>query len=354
MLKYSFQFFLVFCYSWLDYCSQKSYVNYIISAYAWSTTLQNWMSSSDTSEKEQTFGRPIKGKENLNTLISRTVTTQTMEIMSRQAEFTKTSRLSNYSLDNLKPHIGKHFQDRLSKSFADLEMKTLLRKMYAFHSKSHEQDVMNKTMQLLRQDSVTDFLESIGMELVKGVLADSKGHNFAVSVSANLHGIKEVALLSDRIVNGISNKLKRDLKMSLMLHRQLKIDMDTCQKTVLLWKDLNILDEFEILNDEQTWKKNSDREILHHMSSKLDANTAEKSIEFLRKINTSYKSCSSVAMDQICALISDQITEELLRIMNLQLLDPRAIPSDTCSSKRIQHHLLDELNSRKHLKNQQR
>ncbi|CAF4493249.1 unnamed protein product, partial [Rotaria magnacalcarata] len=212
--------------------------------------------------------------------------------------------------------------------------------------------------------------DSIGVPLLKGVLADVKNYggvfSMAIRIIGTLNGIYALQTLIDNVYIELVKKLsqidKNTMTITLVLHRNLKIDKEIARNVVNKFKNLEILDENDNLKLSSHYDVSDE---CTELKSKIDEfNRQEKDqtnvAQFMKSFCDNYMQVEYDSFSVIIKSVADKITEQLIQIIESQLIQPwstLAVSSVTNSiSNRIQHNYLTDKNqnSDSHNKDQEK
>jgi hypothetical protein len=196
-------------------------------------------------------------------------------------------------------------------------------------------------------------LDSIGLPLLKGILADVKNYGSAISMAiriiSTLNALYTLQTLIDNVYTELVKKLsqidKNTMTITLVLHRNLKINKENARSIANQLKNFEIIDENDNLKLSSYYDVNDD---CIKLKSKIDEfNRKEKQdivAKFMKSFCDSYMQVEYDSFSIIIKSVADKITEQLIQTIESQLIQPwstLAVSSATNSlSNRIQHNYL--------------
>ncbi|XP_018022148.2 uncharacterized protein LOC108678282 [Hyalella azteca] len=389
-------------FQWSDYCKQKA-VSLAISAATmgyskWKEGVQNAAKGVETlatgmaQEMAEQVGTQIISNskvlgqvvlstgKNMKSLAFKVVCTKAAEAVAREGMNTAIQNLSNFSFGLLKPKISESVQERVRMAFCHTELMRLLRKFYAIDLASGSHQLQSKVESIVAEtvNPQRDFMQrqfdSICLPLIKGVLSDANrfgSHaSLVIRMISTLNGLHQVTTLADTVVKAILQKLgsydKNSMTMSLILHKSQKVPKLTAIVLAKKFKELEIFDENDgigILDSDasescgevrakidalQSAWKTTPKQMLDELSGHLtDSSSLEadvtKSIVFIDHFYHKFVSIDLDSFNTIIKSVSDQISQQLVKVMDSQLLQPwstLAVSGLTDAiSKRLQHHI---------------
>ncbi|CAG0891532.1 unnamed protein product [Cyprideis torosa] len=305
--------------------------------------------------------------QNLKSLTCKVIGTKVAEAAARETLNAGVQALSNLCFESLKPDICLSVQSSVRRSFDNPGLKGLLYKMHAIDVVTKSSQLQAKVQQIVaetinpQQDSMKKMWNSVGLPLLKGTLADSGRYASTVSMGiriiGTLNGLKEVLTLTDAVVETLIKKLRSVdrscMTICLVLHTRLKINKEKAKFIAKSLKDMKIFDEYDNLeqpHDEVGAKIDNlqGQKNFHSLCEEwaVEKKDVEKVIAFLQGFHTEFGNIEMDTFSEMMKSVSDQIAEQLIRIMDSQLLQPwstLAVSGLTDAlSKRIQHQLVDE------------
>jgi len=328
----------------------------------------------------------IKTSKNLKSIAFKYIGVKAGEAAAREGLNSGIQCLSNFSFELIKPKICEAIQSRVRSSFCNTELMSLLRKMYAIDLTTSSNQLQSRIEKIVsdtinpQHDFARQQWNSIGLPLLKGVLSDSSKFgscgSMSIRIIGTLNGLNHLGVLIENVVGELVAKLRladrNSMTIGLVLHGSLKINKDNAFSIGNMLKKLKIVDEFDNLEVSHSdvsgtseklkikidafsysWKTNP-KSILLDLNMKSDAKKENmksdamrdvtKSIEF---VNSFYEKFVTIDLDSFSTIIksiSDQVADQLIRIIDSQLIQPwstLAVSSVTDSlSKRIQHSSL--------------
>ncbi|CAG0894755.1 unnamed protein product, partial [Cyprideis torosa] len=372
---------------WSDYCLQKS-VSLALSAATlgfskWKDAakgIETVTSGAGKEVLEQAATQVITNQkavaatlkatgQNLKSLTCKFIATKGAEAATREALNMGIQILSNLCFESLKPEISASVQSSVRRSFDNPELKEMLYKMYAIDMVTNKTELQSRVEQIVaeiispQQGVMNKMWSSVGLPLLKGVLADSSRYASTISMGiriiGTLNGLKQVLTLTDTIVQALIKKLKlvdkSSMTIALVLHSRYKINKEKAKTIAIGLKSLGIIDEFDNLSKPHEevgakieefslrWQR-SPQSVLEEWAA--ESNDVEKSIGFLQGFHETFGKIEMDSFSMIMKSVSDRIAQQLIQIMDSQLLQPwstLAVSGLTDAlSKRIQHHLVDE------------
>ena len=302
--------------------------------------------------------------------------------------------LSNFSFELLKPKICDLIQSRVKSAFCNTDLMSLLRKMYAFDLSPNKSQIQTRVEKIVdetinpRNNIVRQQWDSIGLPLVKGILSDSSKYCSVTSLSmriiSTLKGLHEVQGLISNVISELVTKLRsvdrNSFTVGLILHKSININKDDAFKIANKLKQLGIIDEsdnfpvchcdlsedcevvrMKIDDLSEKWKNNKavTQLDINYQSSSTD-DDEKGSIDFIRSCYEKYVEIDLDSFGTIIKSISDQLTEQLIKIIDSQLIQPWSsldVSSQTASlSARLLHNYLvdEEQNSDSHKADQKK
>ncbi|CAF4375751.1 unnamed protein product [Didymodactylos carnosus] len=262
-------------FSWGDYCKQKA-VSLVISAVSMGYSklkdvgkgVKTLVGSAGTEALEQAgtqFATNTKTScqtvaqtgKNLKSLAFKCTGVKAGEAVVREGLNSGVQYLSKFSFDLIKPQISESVQSKIRMLFSKPDLTYLLRKMYALDLQTKSKILQCKVDQIVadtinpRHDFARRQWDSIGGPLLKGVLADVKNYGSAISMTiriiGTLNGLYALQTLIDNVYIELVKKLsqidKNTMTITLVLHRNLKIDKEIARNAVNKLKNLEIIDE---------------------------------------------------------------------------------------------------------------
>ena len=385
---------------WSNYCKQKA-ISLVISAMsAGYSKLKEGLQKATKGVQTLTTGVCMEGLEqagtqivsktkevgqimiqtgkNLKTLTYKYVGVKAGEAVTRECLNTGIQYLSNFSFELVKPKICESIQSRIRSSFSNTDLMSLLRKMHAIDKAVGLHELQSRVERIVtdainpQRDFARRQWDSIGLPLLKGILSDSNNFGSAISMSiricGTLNGLYQVQVLVDYVVSELITKLKlanqNSMAIHLVLHRTQKMDKDNAQCIVNKLKILHIFDEtdnFEIshsnINEDcgklkmkiddfvYSWRNNK-VVILEDLNCKSNSleDDVDKSIRFLQSLYDQFVRIDLDSFSEIIKTVSDKITEQLIRIIDSQMIQPWSTMAVSCItdsfSKRLQDRYL--------------
>ena len=194
---------------------------------------------------------------------------------------------------------------------------------------------------------------SVGLPLLKGVLATSQNYGSTISMGfrivGTLHGIYALQVIVDNVHAEVIKRLKQidddTLTMSLILEKYLKVDKDQAKviSQELQSHKADLSHIVEALADRPDSKDAS--EVRRAVSKYRKTN--EKVGEFLGRFLAEFVNMSAsyeTSINAVIKSVSDKITDHIIRIIDSQLVSPwstLAVSGVTDQlSRRIQHYCL--------------
>ena len=377
--------------NWQDYCKQKA-ISLIISAvsagYSKIKDAANGLStlaSEVTKEGLEQVGSQIvsnsktvakemlKTGKNLKSLTFKYVGVKTGEAVAREALNNGVSYLCNLSFDQIKPQISEHIQYKVKSMFCRDNLNTLLRKMFALDKLSNSQSLQGTVNKIIAEtiNPESSYLrkqwDSIGVPLLKGILSDEKyfgsAFSMALRIIGTLNGLYEIQAILEKVYEELVKKLKHidenTLTITMVLTKSLDgISKDTARNISSELRRFNIINESNSLNVELN---SSNFEWKNKLSSfKNESKENESVFVFLSDFYEKYIEIELDEFGEMIRSISNQITDQIVRIIESQLITPwstLAVSSVTDAfSKRIQHHFIvnKEENSDSHNEDQKK
>lgn len=264
---------------------------------------------------------------NLNSLTWKYIGVKATETAAREMLNQGIQALSNYSFDHLKPKICQSVQSNVWRSFSNPNLKCLLFKMQAIDSVTRSMQLQSKIEQIvseiLKTDTMTQYWNSVGLPLIKGILSDPQYYGSTASmvfrVGGILNGLKQVVTMTDTVTEGILNKLilldRNSLTITLILHTNLKIDRETSEIISKKLRTHGIFDQSDQFTDD------ADEKIDLLITTDLDDHMIN-SIRFVKEIYGNFATFELDSLSQIMKNVSDKITDQLVQVMDSQMLQP--------------------------------
>ncbi|CAF2144698.1 unnamed protein product [Rotaria magnacalcarata] len=381
-------------FTWEDYCKQKA-VSLVISAVSMGYSklkdagkgVKTLVGSAGKEAVEQagtqlvtntkTIGETVvQTGKNLKNLAFKYTGVKAGEAVVREGLNSGVQYLSKFSFDLIKPQISESVQSKIRVMFSKPDLTYLLRKMYALDLQTKSKILQCKVDQIVadtinpQHDFARRQWDSIGVPLLKGVLADVKNYggvfSMAIRIIGTLNGIYALQTLIDNVYIELVKKLsqidKNTMTITLVLHRNLKIDKEIARNVVNKFKNLEILDENDNLKLSSHYDVSDE---CTELKSKIDEfNRQEKDqtnvAQFMKSFCDNYMQVEYDSFSVIIKSVADKITEQLIQIIESQLIQPwstLAVSSVTNSiSNRIQHNYLTDKNqnSDSHNKDQEK
>ena len=194
---------------------------------------------------------------------------------------------------------------------------------------------------------------SIGSPLLKGILATSENYGSAISMGfrivGTLQGIYALQVIVDNVYAEVAKRLKRidedTLMVNLILENYVKVDKEQARVISQELQSLNVDISHIVaaLDDGANFREASD------IKAKVNEyrKTNEKVGQFLSDFMTSFVKMEATyeqSMSMIIKMVSDKITDQIVRIIDSQLVSPwttYAVSGLTDQlSKRAQHYCL--------------
>ncbi|CAF2102630.1 unnamed protein product [Rotaria magnacalcarata] len=381
-------------FNWEDYCKQKA-VSLVISAVSMGYSklkdagkgVKTLVGSAGTEALEQAGAQlatntktisetVVQTGKNLKSLAFKYTGVKAGEAVVREGLNSGVQYLSKFSFDLIKPQISESVQSKIRVMFSKPDLIYLLRKMYALDLQAKSKILQCKVDQIVadtinpQHDFARRQWDSIGGPLLKGVLADVKNYGSAISMTiriiGTLNGIYALQTLIDNVYIELVKKLsqidKNTMTLTLVLHRNLKIDKEIARNAVNKLKNLEIIDE----NDNLKLSSQDDvSDECRELQRKIDEfNRQEKDqnvvAQFMKLFCDNYMKVKYDSFSIIMKSVADKITEQLIQIIESQLIQPwstLAVSSVTNSiSNQIQHNYLTDKNqnSDSHNKDQEK
>ncbi|CAF4545089.1 unnamed protein product, partial [Didymodactylos carnosus] len=166
---------------------------------------------------------------------------------------------------------------------------------------------------------------------LKGVLADSRNYGGATSMAfriiGTLNGLYALGTLIDNVYTELVKKLtqidKNTMTITLVLHRNLKIDKERARDIVNKLKDLEIIDENDNLKLSSYYDVDDD---CLELKCKIDEFNQEEDqddvAEFMKSFCDNYIQVEYDSFSIISKSVADKITEQLIQIIESQLIQP--------------------------------
>ncbi|CAF4590118.1 unnamed protein product, partial [Rotaria sp. Silwood2] len=381
-------------FSWGDYCKQKA-VSLVISAVSMGYSklkdaekgVKTLVGSAGTEALEQagtqfatntkTIGQTVaQTGKNLKNLAFKYTGVKGSETVVREGLNSGVEYLSKFSFDLIKPKISESVQSKIRVIFSKSDLTYLLRKMDVLDLQTKSKILQCKVDQIVadtinpRHDIARKQWDSIGGPLLKGVLADVKNYGSAISMTiriiGTLNGLYTLQTLIDNVyielVKNLSQIDKNTMTITLVLHRNLKIDKEIARNAVNKLKNLEIIDENDNLKLSSYYDVSDEciklkRKIDEFNRQEKDQNDVA---QFMKSFCDQYMQIEYDSFSIISKSVADKITEQLIQIIESQLIQPwstLAVSSLTSNlSNRIQHnYLIDEnQNSDSHNKDQEK
>ncbi|CAG0890702.1 unnamed protein product [Darwinula stevensoni] len=206
---------------------------------------------------------------------------------------------------------------------------------------------------------------------------DECGSNasMAIRVIGTLNGLHQVQTLTDNVVKALVTKLRRMyssfMTISLVFHRHLKIKKVNTALIADKLKQLHIFDDVDNFNVSQSDLVNVSKELKRKIdefseeefgNDDRDSMTADvgKSIAFIESFYAKFVEIDLESFSMMMKSVSDQIAEQLIRVMDSQLLQPWSTLAvsnlSAAGSKRLQHYCFvdEEQNSDSHKADQKK
>ena len=367
-------------FTWNDYCKQKA-VSLVISAVSMGYSkfkdagkgLQTIVSSGSTEIVEQagtqlvtnakTIGQTVtETGKNLTNLALKYTGVKVGEAIVRESLNSGIQYLSNFSFHLIKPQISESVQLRIQDKFAKSDLNYLLRKMYALDLQTKSKMLQSKVDQIVadtinpQHDFARRQWDSIGLPLLKGILSDASHYGSAISMTfriiGTLNGLYTLQTLIDNVYTELVKKLKQTdqntMTITLILHRNLKIDKERARSIANELRNLEIIDENDNLKLSSYYDVSNDCTKLKSKIDKLDTkeNQAEV-VKFMKSFCDNYMQVEFDTFSIIIKSVADKITDQLIQVIESQLIQPWstfAVSNLTDSlSKRTQHnHLVNK------------
>ncbi|XP_047735505.1 uncharacterized protein LOC125177583 [Hyalella azteca] len=378
-------------FSWIDYCQQKA-VSLALTAITMGyskfkegvkglKTLAPGIGVKEAGTRIISNGKLasqtiLTTGKNLKTVTAKIVCTKTVEAVAREGLNTVIQHLSNLTFALLKPKICEAVQSRVFSAFHRPELFSCLGKFFASDLCQFKTKINSLVGEILNplRGFMRGLLDSVCLPLIKGVLSDSNRFgslpSLVIRTFSTLNGVHKVQTLADDVLNELKEKLivydKNFLTISSILQKSLKISKKNADVFSKNLKKLEIIDQNDnfyiphsdvhssgrnakarIDNLSDAWIK-SPSKIVDELSGQLTDSTSlqadiQKGIVFIGEL---YEKIVAVDMDSFNTTIksvSDQISEQLVRIMDSQILQPwttMAVSGLTDAiSKRLQHYV---------------
>ncbi|CAF1444874.1 unnamed protein product [Adineta steineri] len=365
-------------FTWNDYCKQKA-VSLVISAVSMGYSklkdagkgVKTLVGSAGTEALEQagthfvtntkTIGQTLtQSGKNLKSLAFKYTGVKAGEAVAREGLNSGIQHLSTFSFHLIKPQISESVQSRIRSTFSKSDLTRLLRKMYALDLQTKSKILQCKVDQIVadtinpQRDFARKQWDSIGLPLLKGILADVRNYGSAISMTiriiGTLNGLYSLQTLIDNVYAELVKKLtqidKNTMTITLILHRNLKIDKENARNIVVMLKNSQVIDENDNLKHSSNYSDVTDKCI--ELKKKLDKfgreNNQAAVAEFMKSFCDNFIQVEYDSFSIIIKSVADKITEQLIQIIESQLIQPwstLAISSVTNSlSNRIQHNYL--------------
>jgi preprotein translocase subunit SecA len=380
-------------FNWGDYCKQKA-VSLVISAVSMGYSklkdagkgVKTLVGSAGTEALEQagtqfaantkTIGQTVaQTGKNLKSLAFKYTGVKAGEAVAREGLNSGVQYLSKFSFDLIKPQISESVQSKIRVIFSKPDLTYLLRKMYALDLQTKSKILQCKVDQIVadtinpRHDFARRQWDSIGGPLLKGVLADAKNYGSAISMTiriiGTLNGLHTLQTLINNVYTDLVKKLsqidKNTMTITLILHRNLKIEKENARSIVNQLKDWEIIDENDNLKLSSYYDVNDECIELKRKIDKFNRKENQDDVaKFMKSFCDQYMQIEYDSFSIISKSVADKITEQLIQIIESQLIQPwstLAVSSLTSNlSNRIQHnYLIDKnQNSDSHNKDQEK
>ncbi|CAF1433891.1 unnamed protein product [Adineta steineri] len=364
-------------FSWNDYCKQKA-VSLVISAVSMgysklkdagkavktlgekTTTelLEQGIAQSMINKK--TIGQTLtQSGKNLKSLAFKYTGVKMGEAVVREGLNSGIQYLSTFSFHLIKPQISESVQSRIRSTFSKSDLTCLLRKMYALDLQTKSKMLQSKVDQIVadtinpQHDFARKQWDSIGLPLLKGVLADTRNYgrviDMTIRIIGTLNGLYTLQTLIDNVYTELVKKLtqidKNMMTMTLVLHRNLKIDKENARSIANQLKNWEIIDENDNLKLSSYYDVNDDCVELKRKIDEFNRKENQAAVaQFMKSFCDDYMQVEYDSFSIIIKSVADKITEQLIQIIESQLIQPwstLAVSSVTnCLSNRIQHKYL--------------
>ncbi|CAF4844118.1 unnamed protein product, partial [Rotaria sp. Silwood1] len=364
-------------FSWSDYCKQKA-VSLIISAVSMGYSklkdagkgIKTLVGSAGTEAVEQvgtqfatnakTIGQTVtQTGKNLKGLAFKYTGVKAGEAIVREGLNSGIQYLSNFSFDLIESQISELVQSRIRSTFSKPDLTYLLRKTYALDLQTKTKMLQCKVDQIVadtinpQHDFARRQWDSIGLPLLKGILADSKNYGSAISMAfriiGTLKGLHTVQTLIDNVYAELVKKLsqidKNAMTFTLILHRNLKIDKEDARSIANKLRNMEIIDENDNLNVSSYYDVSDDCIKLKRKIDEFNRRENEVAVaQFMKSFCDKYMEVEYDSFSIIIKSVADKITEQLIQVLESQMIQPwstLAVSHVTSNlSAKIQHHYL--------------